>query len=489
MTAAGGSQPKDRAASRQTAAVILAAGHGKRMQSNILKVMHQAAGRPMLEHVVRAVKGAGVGRVIIVVGHQAERVRAHFGDAVEYVEQREQLGTGHATLQAQPLLEGFDGDVLVLYGDNALLTADTVRDMMDTHVQEQATATLLTAIMPEPRGLGRIIRDERERYMRTVEARDASPAELAIQEVMSGIFCFHTSVLWDKLRQLQPNNEQREYYLTDVPGMLVREGRPVAVSVASDWRTVIGPNDRRELAEAEAVLRKRVLDRLMDAGVTIVDPHTTYVHDTVTIGQDTIIEPFTFLQGTTDIGSGCVIGPQARIVDSRIADDVTVDGSVIEQSDVGQGCRIGPYAHLRPGSVVGERCEIGNFAELKQATLGPGVKAHHHTYLGNVTVGAATNVGAGAVIVNYDGVRKHETTIEAGVFLGCNVNLIAPLHVGEGAFIAAGSTVNQEVPAGALAIARTRQETRTGYAERLLRRSKDRSPNNKAAGTQADGEK
>lgn len=471
MSSEGGAHTPDVA--HGAAAVILAAGHGKRMHSELLKVLHPVAGRPMVEHVVRAVRGAGIDRIIVVVGHQAERVQAHFGDTVEYVEQQEQLGTGHAALQAQKALAGFTGDVLVLYGDNALLTDETVRDLLAEHRRAGADATVLTAVMPDPGSLGRIVRDADGRYVRTVEARDATPEQLAINEVMSGMFCFRAPALWDWLAALRPDNDQREYYLTDVPGMLVQQGGRVAVNVARDWRTVIGPNTRRELAEAEAVLRQRVLERLMAAGVTVVDPLTTYVHDTVEIGHDTVIEPFTFLHGKTVIGSGCTIGPQARVIDSRIGNGVTVDASVIEQSEVGDFSRIGPYAHLRPGSVVGERCEIGNYAELKQAVLGPGVKAHHHSYLGNVTIGAGTNVGAGVVVVNYDGVRKHETTIGSRAFLGCNVNLVAPLDIGERAFLAAGSTINQDVPAGAMAIARTRQQTKPGYADRLLRRRAD----------------
>lgn len=457
-------------ASGQAAAVILAAGHGKRMRSNLLKVLHPVAGRPMVEHVVRAVRAAGISRIVLVVGHQAERVKAHFGDTVEYAEQHEQLGTGHATLQARAALANFSGDIVVITGDSTLLTPQAVSGLLETHRREQAAATLLTAVVPDPGSFGRIVRDAAGRYVRTVEARDASPEQLAIREVMSGTFCFRADTLWDKLNALRPDNEQGEYYLTDVPGMIVGEGGVVAVSVAEDWRTVLGPNDRRELAEAEAVLRQRVLDRLALSGVTIVDPQTTYVHDTVEVGQDTVIEPFTFLQGHTVIGSGCTIGPQARVIDSRIGDGVTVDASVVEASEVGNGSRIGPFAHLRPGTVVGEQCEIGNYAELKQAVLGPRVKAHHHTYLGNVTLGAGTNVGAGVVVVNYDGKRKHETAVGDGAFLGCNVNLVAPLTIGDGAFVAAGSTVNEDVPAGALAIARTRQETKPGYAARLLGR-------------------
>lgn len=460
-------------AARPVAAVILAAGHGKRMKSDLLKVLHPIGGRPMVEHVLRAARGAGVERCLVVVGHQAERVRETLGDSVEYVLQAEQRGTGHAVLQAESAVRGGEawaddpGDLLVLYGDNPLLTPEIIRDLLDEHRRSGADATALTAVMEEPSGLGRILRDASGRYLRTVEEKDATPEQLQIKEVMSGIFCFRLPLLFQLLHQLTPDNQQGEYYLVDVLGQLVAQGRPVAISIARDPSAVIGPNTRQGLAQAEAVLRRRVLERWMDEGVTIVDPATTYIHDTVTIGRDTVIEPFTFLQGDTQIGSHCRIGPHARIVDSRVADGATVDSSVVEQSAVGPSARVGPFAHLRPRSVIGERAEIGNYAETKNAVVGAGTKVHHHCYLGDVTLGERVNIGAGTVIVNYDGVAKHHSQIDDGAFIGCNSNLISPVRVGAGSYVAAGSTVNRDVPAGALAIARERQVNKEGYAGRL----------------------
>lgn len=456
-------------------AVILAAGHGKRMRSELLKVLHPVAGRPMVEHVLRAAEAAGIARRIVVIGHQGERVRAVLGDRVEYAWQSDQRGTGHAVMAASDLLRGVEGDVVVLYGDNPLLDGETIRDLLAEHRRAGADATALTAVMPNPSGLGRIVRDGAGRFVRVVEEKDATPAEREIREVMSGVFCFRLPGLLEQLGRLTPDNAQGELYLPDVFERWQEAGGRVAIHVASDHRVVIGPNTRRGLAEAEAVMRDRVLERLMEQGVTVVDPASTWVQDPVEVGQDTVLEPFTFLWGHTRIGRRCRIGPGARIVDSVVGDDVTVDLSVLEESEIGEGARVGPFAHLRPGTRVGPRAEIGNFVETKQAVLGEGVKAHHHSYLGDVTIGDRSNIGAGVVTVNYDGVRKHRTEIGTGAFVGCNANLVAPVSIGAGSYVAAGSTVNQDVPPDSLAIARARQVNKEGYARRLLGR-RERSP-------------
>ncbi len=440
------------------------------MKSGLLKVLHPVAGRPMVEHVVLAARGAGVGRCVVVIGYQADRVRERLGDSVEYVLQEEQLGTGHAVMQAQTALPEFAGDLLVLYGDNLLLEPGTLRDLLERHRETRAAATVLTAVMPDPSGLGRVVRDREGRYVRTVEEKDASPEELQIREVMSGVFCFQAPLIFQVLSRLRPDNAQREYYLTDGLGLLVAEGRRVEVAAARDYRSVIGPNTRQGLAQAEAVWRERVLDGLMSSGVTVVDPSTTYVHATVAVGRDTVLQPMTFLEGTTVIGTGCRIGPMSRIRDSRIEDGACVETSVVEHSVVGAGARVGPFSHLRPNSVIGPGAEIGNYAETKNATLGTGAKAHHHCYLGDVTVGEHVNVGAGVVVVNYDGVQKHHSTIENQAFVGCNANLVSPVTIGQDAYVAAGSTINRDVPAGALAIAREQQVNKEGYVYALKRR-------------------
>lgn len=451
-------------------AVILAAGHGKRMRSELLKVLHPVAGRPMVEHVLRAAEAAGIARCIVVVGHQGERVQAALGDRAEYAWQTEQRGTGHAVMAASHLLSGVAGDVVVLYGDNPLLDGPTIRGLVEEHRRSGADATALTAIMPDPSGLGRIVRDRSGHFVRVVEDKDATPAEREIREAMSGVFCFRLPGLLEQLGRLTPDNAQGELYLVDVLHRWQAAGGRVAIHVAADHRVVIGPNTRQGLAEAESVMRQRVLERLMEQGVTVVDPASTFVHDPVEVGQDTVLEPFTFLWGKTRIGRRCRIGPGARIVDSIVADDVMVDASVVERSEIGEAARVGPFAHLRPGSRIGPRAEVGNFVETKQAILGEGVKAHHHSYLGDVTIGERANVGAGVVTVNYDGVMKHRTEIGPAAFIGCNVNLVAPISIGGGSYVAAGSTVNQDVPPDSLAIARQRQVNKEGYARRLLGR-------------------
>ncbi len=451
-------------------AAVLAAGQGTRMKSDLLKVLHPVAGKPMVGHVVEAAQAAGMQDVIVVVGYQGDRVRAALGDRVRYAEQAEQLGTGHAVMQAAPLLQGVEGHLLILYGDNTLLRPETIKGLMERHVSAGAAATTLTAVMLDPRGLGRIIRDGRGRYLRTVEEKDATPEQKAINEVMSGIFCFRLPLLFDLLARLRADNVQKEYYLTDVLGLLVQDGQTVEVEVASDWRDVIGPNNRRQLAAAEAIMRERILDRLMDDGVSVIDPASTFVHAGVRVGRDTILAPFTFLEGDTVVGEGCRIGPSSRIVDSRIGNGAAVTESIIEKSAVGDGARVGPFSHLRPGSDIGPQVEVGNFAETKGATLGPRTKAHHHCYLGDVVIGEGANIGAGVVTVNYNGVEKHRTVIGDRAFIGCNVNMLAPLTVGDGAYVAAGSTVDQDVPADALAVARTRQVNKEGYVPRLRAR-------------------
>lgn len=437
------------------------------MKSDLLKVLHPVAGRPMVEHVLRAARGAGVERCLVVVGFQADRVREALGEGVQYVTQSEQLGTGHAVLQTEPHLKGLTGHLLVLYGDNPLLTPETIRGLVRRHVESGADATALTAIMPDPTSLGRILRDEQGRYVRTVEEKDATPEQKAIREAMSGIFCFRMPLIFDLLKQLRADNSQKEYYLIDVLGLLVGRGARVEIEVAEDYRTVIGPNTRKQLAQAEAIMRERVLDRLMESGVTIVDPSTTYIHDGVGIERDTTVLPFTFIEGETSIGSGCVIGPFSRVMDSRIEDQVEIGQSVVERSIVRSRARIGPFSHLRPGSDIGEGAEIGNYAETKNAKIGAGTKSHHHSYLGDVTIGPGSNIGAGVVVVNYDGVRKHHTDVGERAFIGCNVNLVAPVRVGDGAYVAAGSTVNRDVPPDALAIARERQVNKEGYVRKI----------------------
>lgn len=447
--------------------LILAAGHGTRMKSDLLKMMHTVGGKPMVEHVYENIRAAGVERIITVVGYQADRVRECLGDRVEYAVQAEQLGTGHAVMQAEGLLGDTRGHLLVIYGDNPLLTPEIIRGLLELHVNKGAPATILTAKVSDPTGYGRVIRRPDGALERIVEEKDATDDERAIREIMSGAFCFRLPDIFQALRELRPENAQKEYYLTQVMEIFQARGQRVEVAGVADEESVLAPNTRRQLAQAEAIMRRRVVDRLLDSGVTVVDPQTTYVHATAVIGRDTTILPFTYIEGQTTIGSGCIIGPNSRIVESKIDDDVRIQYSVVEYSEVGSGTSIGPFAHLRAKSRIGKKVEIGNYAEIKNSSIGDGTKAHHHSYLGDSTIGDGVNIGAGVVIVNYDGTRKHHTQIDSRAFIGCNVNLIAPVKVGEGAYVAAGSTINQEVPPEALAIARARQENKEGYAKRF----------------------
>lgn len=447
--------------------IILAAGHGTRMKSDLLKVMHIVGGKPMVEHVYENARAAGLGRVIAVVGFQADRVQGCLGGRVEYVVQAEQLGTGHAVMQAEGLLADASGHLLVLYGDNPLLTPEIIQRFLGVHFEKGAPATILTARVSDPTGYGRVVRKPDGTLERIVEEKDAGPDERAIKEIMSGVFCFRLPDIFEALRELRPDNAQKEYYLTQVVEIFQARGQRVEVADVADEESVLAPNTRRQLAQAEAIMRRGVIDRLMDSGVTVIDPQTTYVHEAAVIGRDTTILPFTYIEGATVIGSGCIIGPNSRIAESKIDDDVRIQYSVVEYSEVGSGTSIGPFAHLRAKSRLGKKVEIGNYAEVKNSSIGDGTKAHHHSYLGDSSIGDGVNIGAGVVIVNYDGIRKHQTQIDSKAFIGCNANLIAPVKVGEGAYVAAGSTINKEVPPEALAIARARQENKEGYAKRF----------------------
>lgn len=447
--------------------VVLAAGGGTRMKSDLIKVLHPVAGRPMVSHVIENARKVGVEEIVVVVGPQHEKVRACLGESVQYVQQEQPLGTGHAVLQAAPLFDGEEGHVLVLFGDNLFIGPDVIQRLLDRHFATGARATLLTARVSNPFGLGRVLRDEQGNCVGMVEEKDATPEQKLVNEIWPGMIIFQRKGLRELLGQLDNHNAQNEYYLPQTVPLLLRAGERVEIACEATEEDVLAPNDRVQLAQAEALARRRVARRLMLSGVTIVDPDTTYIDAEVEIGRDTTIWPFTFIRGRSVIGSGCTIGPNATIESSHIADGVKVDQSVVEQSQVGPGCRVGPYAHLRPGCELEADVEVGNYAEMKKAKVARGVKMHHHGYLGDVTVGEGVNIGAGVITSNYDGVNKWPTVIEAGAFIGTNANLVAPITVQENGFVAAGSTVNRDVPAGALAIARARQENKEGYVERL----------------------
>ena len=468
------SEPSSSQASR-VAALILAAGKSTRMKSNRPKALHALLGQPLLRWAVDAAQGAGASRTILVVGHQADLVREAMGPDLEYVLQAEQKGTGHAVLMAESLLRDWDGPLLVLPGDAPLLSDSLLEALLAHHTHSGAAATLLTAVLDDAGAYGRIVRDdETGRVQAIVEARDASPEQLQIREISTSVYAFDPAALFDALSQITPQNAQGEYYLTDAVALLAASGRIVEALVSPDADVVRGVNTRPELVELRALMQARIHHAHGLAGVTILDPLTTHIDAAVKIGPDTTIHPFTLLSGVTDIGEDCEIGPGARISDSRLGNGVSVRDSHVTASEVGDECRIGPFANLRPGSVLGQKVKIGDFVELKNAVLGDGVSAGHLSYLGDAEIGPRTNIGAGTITCNYDGVDKHRTIIGADAFVGTHSTLVAPVTLGEGAWTAAGSAITENVPAGALGIGRARQVNKEGWARAKKRHKSER---------------
>ncbi|WP_275591067.1 bifunctional UDP-N-acetylglucosamine diphosphorylase/glucosamine-1-phosphate N-acetyltransferase GlmU [Paenibacillus sp. 19GGS1-52] len=453
-------------------AVVLAAGQGKRMKSKLYKVLHPVCEKPMVGHVLDTVKATGCQRIIVVVGHGAEKVKAYVGQGAEYVLQETQLGTGHAVKQAKDLLGGEEGTTVVAYGDTPLITPETLEGLMALHEERQAAAIVLTAVMDNPVGLGRIIRSEDGGLMKIVEQKDCNAEEAAILEINTGIYCFDNAKLFAALEKVTNNNNQQEYYLTDVISILREQGDLVLAFQTKDASESIGVNDRLALSEAEGIMRQRINRQHMLNGVTIIDPASTYIGTDVIIGTDTILYPGTFLKGKTVIGDNCLIGPSSEIEDCQIMDGAIIKQSVLNQAQVGARTTVGPFAYLRPGAVIGEEVKIGDFVEIKNATIGDGSKVSHLSYIGDASVGKNVNVGCGAITVNYDGYNKAKTTIADDAFIGSNVNLIAPVTVGKGAFVVAGSTITRSVSENDLAIARVRQENKPGYAEKIRSRAK-----------------
>lgn len=448
-------------------AIILAAGKGTRMKSKLYKVLHPVCGKPMVEHIINRVTETQPDEVITIVGHGAEMVKEQLGDRSEYALQAEQLGTGHAVLQAEPFLKGKKGTTLVISGDTPLLTSETLNNLFDYHQGKNASATILTAHAEDPTGYGRIIRDHVGIVEKIVEQKDASLEEVRIQEINTGTYCFDNELLFDALSKLDTDNAQGEYYLTDIIEILKSEGKNVAAYMTKDFEESLGVNDRIALAKANQIMRQRINTQHMVNGVSFIDPAATYIDDGIVIGAETIIEPGVYLKGQTVIGENCLITSNSQLVDATIEDDVTIKTSVIEESIVRKGADVGPYAHLRPQADIGEKAHVGNFVEIKKAAIGEGTKVGHLTYVGDATLGKEINVGCGVVFVNYDGKNKHHTTVGDHSFIGSASNLIAPVTVGEGAFIAAGSTINQDIPDDAMGIARARQVNKEDYAKKL----------------------
>ncbi|NLW43695.1 MAG: bifunctional UDP-N-acetylglucosamine diphosphorylase/glucosamine-1-phosphate N-acetyltransferase GlmU [Syntrophomonadaceae bacterium] len=435
------------------------------MRSRLAKVLHPVAGVPMISHVVNAARASGIERLVVVVGHGREQVvKAVADDTIQFVVQEEQLGTGHALLQAEAAAAGSEL-ILVLCGDTPLLRARTLEKFIDFHRDSRAAATVLTAKMENPQGYGRIIRDDQGDIVRIVEEKDATPEEREIREINSGIYCFNGEV-FGILKHVNRDNAQGEYYLTDVLLEYRKNGQRVLAVPAAEEEDIYGINDRAQLAFAERILRQRKCLELMLAGVTIMDPATTYIDAQVKIGQDTVILPFTMIEGQTVIGENCVIGPGARIISSRIGDRVTIDNSKIIESRVGDGCDIGPYAYIRPGTELHEDVKIGDFVEVKKSVVGSGSKIPHLSYVGDAVIGRRVNVGAGTITCNYDGEKKHPTIIEDGAFIGSNTNLVAPVRIGEKAFTGAGSTITRDVPPFSLGVERAPQKVIDNWRHR-----------------------
>ncbi|RIL03461.1 MAG: UDP-N-acetylglucosamine diphosphorylase/glucosamine-1-phosphate N-acetyltransferase [Proteobacteria bacterium] len=432
------------ATGRPLAVVILAAGQGKRMKSGLVKVLHELGGRPMLAYPIDAAEALAPERLVVVVGRDSERVVEAFDGRATFVEQAERRGTGHAVLQARAALDGFAGDVLILYGDTPLLRLETLERMRAEKATRGLDLLVLSAMEPLP---GRIVRDAQGRFQRIVEVTDASPEELRIQEGNTGTYLVDAEFLWKALDQVDSKNAQGEIYLTDIVAIAVRDGRPLDALPTDDADEALGINSRAELARAAAVLRRRTAQRVMDEGVTLIDPDATYLDWDVRIGRDTVIEPGCVIQGSTRIGERCRIKAH----------------TVIESSELGDDVALGPSAHLRPGSRLEAGVRIGNFVEVKNSHLGAGVKADHLSYIGDADVGAGASFGCGSIVVNYDGVHKHRTTVEEQAFIGCNSNLIAPVTIEANAFVAAGSTITESVPKDALGVARGKQRNVAGW--------------------------
>jgi bifunctional UDP-N-acetylglucosamine pyrophosphorylase/glucosamine-1-phosphate N-acetyltransferase len=451
----------------QMTTVILAAGDSKRMRSRRPKALHSLGGRPLVDYPIRAARSLG-GGIVVVVGYQAEQVRQSLGESVDlvFVEQKERLGTGHALREARGACGDGAETVVVLPCDTPLLSDATLRRLADHHRTTGASATLLTAVVDDPAGYGRVLRDK-GRVVGIVEERDAFPEQKKITEIATSIYCFDARTLWPALERVRSDNDQAEYYLTDVVGILARQGKTVEAVVAPDPAEALGINDRKQLARVARLIRARVLDRLMASGVTILDPGSTYVDDTVSVGPDTTIYPGVILEGATEIGPDCVIGVGCCVSASRLGARVTLRPySVLTEAVVEDEAILGPFCHLRPLSHVGPRAKVGNFVELKKSRIGRGSKVPHLSYVGDATVGDDVNIGAGTITCNYDGVTKHETRIGDRAFVGTNSSLVAPLTIGEGAYVGAGSTITKDVPPGALAVGRGRQVIKEGWAER-----------------------
>ncbi len=447
-------------------AVILAAGEGTRMKSKMPKVLHEVMGRPMVKRVVDTAKDLEAKNICVVTGHMSETVQEALKDeGVSFAVQKKQLGTGHAVMQAEEYINENE-DVLILYGDTPLIKAETLEKLIEYHRSENNGVSIISAIVEDSAGYGHIIRDKDGNFVKNVEYKDATPEEKLVKEINSGIYCFKGSSLKKALKLITNDNAQGEYYLPDALEIILKSGEKVNAMTIGDVTEFFGVNNRVQLAQANKIMQKRINEKHMLNGVTIIDPTDTYIADDVEIGMDTIIYPGCVLEGKTVIGDDCKIGPDTRLTDMTLAPNVTIQYTVAMKSEIGSGTKVGPFAYIRPNSKIGENIKIGDFVEVKNSVIGNGTKVSHLTYIGDSDVGERINFGCGTVTVNYDGHKKFRTTIEDDVFIGCNANLVAPVTLKKGSYVAAGSTITKDVPEKSLAVARNRQTNIDGWTKK-----------------------
>ncbi|GAA0438167.1 bifunctional UDP-N-acetylglucosamine diphosphorylase/glucosamine-1-phosphate N-acetyltransferase GlmU [Virgibacillus salarius] len=454
-------------------AVVLAAGQGTRMKSKLYKVLHPVAGRPMVKHVIDQINTVKPDEIVTVVGFGADMVKEQIGDESKFVIQEEQLGTGHAVLQAEDLLKETEGTTLVVCGDTPLITSETYQALFDHHEQTGAKATVLTAKAPNPYGYGRVIRNAVDEVERIVEQKDATEKELLVDEINTGTYCFDNQALFQALQNVSNDNAQGEYYLPDVIEILQKQGDKVSAFMTASFEETLGVNDRIALAEAEKTMKQRINKKHLRNGVAIIDPDNTYIEPDVEIEPDTIIHPGTILKGDTVIKGNAEIGPHSEVTNCYVGNGTVIKQSVASDSKIGNHVKIGPFAHIRPESSIGDQAKVGNFVEIKKTDLAEKSKVSHLSYIGDAKVGSNVNIGCGTITVNYDGKHKYLTTIEDDAFIGCNSNLIAPVTVGKGSYVAAGSTITKDVPEDSLSVARARQTNKEGYASKIKNRQKD----------------